>query len=335
MFANPHYLYLLLLVPVLILLYVYVCIRQNKRLKALGDKELLLNLMPRHSALRKHVKFTLLMLALSAVIAMLARPQYGVKSQTDTTHGIEVVVMVDVSNSMLSNDITPSRLDRAKLLVTDMVNNMKNDKVALGVFAGEAYPQFPITSDYVSAKTFIDGLSTDMVTLQGTSLSEAIRLGSKSFSGNKEVGKAILLITDGEDHEPGAEEAAKTAYKAGINVFVIGVGTTQGGEIPTQHGALTDMNGQVVHTALNEQMCQSVAKAGHGIYLHLDQTSNAQNELQNQLQQLKKSTTSTSYIARNEQFQAVAIILLVLLILETCLSETKSSFLKRFKIFGK
>lgn len=335
MFANPHYLYLLLLIPLFIALYIYECFKSNKQLKALGEKKMILALMPRHSTARKHIKFSLLMLALATAIAMLARPQYGMKSQTDTTHGIEVVVMVDVSNSMLATDIMPSRLDRAKLLVTDMVSNIKNDKVALGVFAGEAYPQFPITSDYASAKTFIDALSTDMVTLQGTNLAEAINLGCKSFSNNKEVGKAILLITDGEDHEPGAEDAAKAAYKAGINVFVMGVGTTQGGEIPTANGPLKDVNGQVVHTSLNEQMCKEVAQAGHGVYLHLDQSSAAKDELQNQLQHLKKVTSSTSYVARNEQFQAVAIILLILLILETCLNETKNTYLQRFKFFGK
>lgn len=335
MFANPNYLYLLILVPLLVLLYVYEEYKNVRRMKALGEKKLLLSLMPGHSRMRRHVKFSLLLLAVAAMIVMLARPQYGMKSQSDTTHGIEVVVMVDVSNSMLATDITPSRLDRAKLLVTDMVNNMKNDKVALGVFAGEAYPQFPITSDYASAKTFIDGLSTDMVTLQGTNLADAIRLGCKSFSGNKEVGKAVLLITDGEDHEPGAEEAAKEAYKAGVNVFVMGVGTTQGGEIPTANGPLTDTNGQVVHTALNEQMCQSVAQAGHGIYLHLDQSNNAQTELNNQLQHLKKASSTTSYVARNEQFQAVALILLLILIVETCLSETQSRWLNRFNLFKK
>lgn len=335
MFANPHYLYLLLILPLLIAFYVYEECKAEKRMKVFGDRKMILTLMPGHSYLRRHVKFLFLLLAIAAVIMMLARPQYGLKSQTDTTHGIEVVVMVDVSNSMLATDVTPSRLDRAKLLVTDMVNNMKNDKVALGVFAGEAYPQFPITSDYTAAKTFIDALSTDMVTLQGTNIADAIRLGCKSFSGNKEVGKAVLLITDGENHEAGADEAAREAYKKGINVFVMGVGTPQGGEIITANGPLTDSNGQVVRTSLNEQMCQSVAQAGHGVYLHLDQSNRAQKELNNQLQQLKKSSSSTSYVVHNEQFQAVALILLFLLIVETCLSETKSSLFKRFNLFRK
>ncbi len=334
-FQNPNYLYLLLLIPFCVAVYLYSLWRRRKQTARLGERKLLLSLMPGHSAVRRHVKFSLILLALAVLIVVYARPQYGLKQQAETANGIEAVVMVDVSNSMLSNDVQPSRLDRAKLLVTNMVDKMKNDKIALGVFAGEAYPQLPITSDYASAKIFIDALSTNMVTLQGTDLAAAIQLGEKSFTDNKEVGKAIILITDGENHEGGAEEAAKAAHKAGINVYVIGVGTTQGGEIPTQNGPLTDENGKVVHTALNEQMCRSVAQAGHGIYLHLDQSNSAQDELQAQLRQLKQASSTTSYTARDEQFQALAILFLLILILEICVSETENSFFKKIKIFHK
>ena len=275
------------------------------------------------------------MLALSALVLALARPQLGLRQQTETANGIEAVVMVDVSNSMMARDIQPTRLDRAKLLVATLVEKMKNDKIALGVFAGEAYPQLPITSDYASAKIFIDALSTSMVTMQGTNLAAAIDLGCKSFTAKKDVGKALIIITDGEDHEEGAEEAAKAAAKAGVNVYVIGVGTTQGAEIPTSEGVMTDENGQPVHTALNEDMCRKVAQAGKGIYLHLDQSTSAQDELQGQIRQLKQSSSSMTYTARDEQFQIFAIIALVLLIIEVCIAETTNNFFKRFKIFSK
>lgn len=332
-FQSPQYLYLLLIVPVLLLIYVYSLWLHKKQLNKLGDMQLIKALMPGSSNIRKHAKFTLLLLALIAIIIVVARPQYGLKQQTDTANGIEVVVMVDVSNSMLANDVTPSRLDRSKLLVTNMVDKMKNDKIALGVFAGEAYPQLPITSDYASAKMFIDALSTDMVTLQGTDIASAINLGCKSFTNKKDVGKAIILITDGENHEGGAEEAAKEANKNGINVYVIGVGTKEGGEIQTSNGPLTDENGQIVHTALNEDMCRKIAQAGHGIYLHLDQSNSAQEELRAQLKQLKQASSTTSYTARNEQFQAIAIIVVILLIIEACLNETKNTFFQRIKLF--
>lgn len=334
-FLNPQYLYLLLLIPLCLAVYVYSYMRSRRRASAMGDAKMVYALMPGHSFMRRHVKFGVLMLALATIIVAFARPQYGLKQQTDTAEGIEAVVMVDVSNSMMANDVLPSRLDRAKLLVSNMVDKMKNDKIALGVFAGEAYPQFPITSDYAAAKTFIDALSTGMVTMQGTDLAAAINLGCKSFSSEKNVGKAIIIITDGENHEGGAEEAAREAYKQGINVYVIGVGTSQGSEIPTSQGPMTDANGQVIHTALNEQMCRTVAQAGHGIYLHLDQSNSAQDELQGQLRQLKQASSTTSYSARDEQFQGMIIILLVLLIIETCISETKSSWTSRFKIFSK
>lgn len=334
-FCNPKYLYFLLLVPLCIIVYVAGIWLQRRNMKALGERKMLLALMPGHSAFRNHLKFGILMLALSALVLALARPQLGLRQQTETANGIEAVVMVDVSNSMMARDIQPTRLDRAKLLVATLVEKMKNDKIALGVFAGEAYPQLPITSDYASAKIFIDALSTSMVTMQGTNLAAAIDLGCKSFTAKKDVGKALIIITDGEDHEEGAEEAAKAAAKAGVNVYVIGVGTTQGAEIPTSEGVMTDENGQPVHTALNEDMCRKVAQAGKGIYLHLDQSTSAQDELQGQIRQLKQSSSSMTYTARDEQFQIFAIIALVLLIIEVCIAETTNNFFKRFKIFSK
>ena len=259
---------------------------------------------------------------------------YAIAGVVAVVGAISVYIAMNNEEQDVKKKITtPSRLDRSKLLVTNMVDKMKNDKVALGVFAGEAYPQLPITSDYASAKMFIDALSTDMVTLQGTDIASAIELGCRSFTDKKDVGKAIILITDGENHEGGAEEAAKEANKKGINVYVLGVGTAEGGEIQTPNGPLTDENGQIVHTALNEEMCRKIAQAGHGIYLHLDQSNSAQEELRTQLSQLKQASSTTSYTARNEQFQAIAIIVILLLIIEACLNETKNSFFQRIKLF--
>ena len=334
-FLYPQYLYWLLLLPIVGGIYVLGVIATRRNIGKMGDRQLLRRLMPDRSLPRQHVKMAILLLTAALLICMIARPQYGIKQQTETASGIEAVIMVDVSNSMLARDVLPSRLDRAKLLVSNLIDKMKNDKVALGVFAGEAYPQLPITSDYASAKLFVDALSTNMVTLQGTDLSAAIKLGCESFTDKKDVGKAIILITDGENHEGGAEEAAREAAKNGINVFVLGVGTTAGAEIPTPQGPMTDANGQPVHTALNEQMCRELAQAGKGLYLHLDQTNSAQEELQNQLSRLKQASSSTSHTARDEQFQAVALIVLFLLILEVCIYETKNKMLGKFKIFSK
>lgn len=332
-FRDPQYLYLLLVIPVLLSIYVAGCLLQKRKLKRMGDMRLLRALMPDRSTGRQHVKFGLMAVIAALLIVILARPQYGLKQGQETSSGIEAVVMMDVSNSMMARDVTPNRLERAKLLVSNLIDRMKNDKIALGVFAGEAYPQLPITSDYASAKLFLDALSPDMVTLQGTNIGAAVDLARQSFTDNKEVGKAIILITDGENHEEGSMEAVKEAAKQGINVYVIGVGTAEGAEIPTPNGPLTDADGQVVHTVLNEQMCRDMAQAGKGIYLHLDQTNSAQDELLNQLSRLKQNQSTTSFTERDEQFQAVALIALVLLILEVVIQETRNPLFKRFKLF--
>lgn len=334
-FLYPSYLHLLWLLPSVVLLYVWSCLNTRKRLRKLGQPSMVLALMPGRSEWRRHIKFALALLAAALLIVAVARPQYGLKQQTETTQGIEAVVMVDVSNSMMANDVEPSRLDRAKLLLSNLADRMAGDKIALGVFAGEAYPQLPITSDHAAAKLFIDAISTGMVSLQGTNLAAAIELAQKSFTDNKEVGKAIILITDGENHEGGAEEAAAAAAKEGINIYVLGVGTSAGSMIPTAGGAMTDYQGNPIHTALNEEMCRKLAKAGKGIYLHLDQTNSAQEELQSQLARLKQSGSTTSYTARDEQFQAVALLALILLVLEICIYETQNPFFKRFKLFTK
>lgn len=334
-FLNPEYLYLLLILPFVVLLYCYSRKATKRNFNKIGDIGLLLALMPGRSSIRQHIKFTILLTIVGLIIILIARPQYGLKQHNDTQKGIEAVVMVDVSNSMMARDVLPTRLDRAKLLVSNLVDKMTNDKIAMGVFAGEAYPQLPITSDYASAKIFIDALSTNIVTLQGTNLASAIELGCKSFTDNKDIGRAIILITDGESHEGAVEDAAANAAKNGINVFVLGVGTQQGGEIPTVDGVLTDLEGRPVHTALNEQMCRNVAKAGKGLYLHLDQTNSAQEELQAQLSRLKQSSSTTSYTERDEQFQAIAILIVFLLIIEVCINETANPLFKRFKLFSK
>ena len=248
-FANPEFLHGLWLIPLLVLLYIYMYRRKSQTLRRLGNPTQLKRLMPERSLWRPHVKFTLFLLSLALLIVALARPLYGMSGKADTTRGIELAVMVDVSNSMLAQDVSPNRLEQAKLLLSTLTDRMQNDQISLGVFAGEAYPLLPLTSDYDAAETYINSLSPEMVTLQGTNLPAAISLAEKSFSGQEEVGKAILIITDGETHVEGAEEAAKEAAKQGMKLFVIGVGTTSGAPIPTAQGNLLDENGREVHTA--------------------------------------------------------------------------------------
>ncbi|MCQ2267004.1 MAG: VWA domain-containing protein, partial [Bacteroidaceae bacterium] len=221
-FANSTYFILLLLVLLLVVLEIGMQLVSRRREQRLGDLPLLRRLTPDRSRVRPLLKRTLMLLAATALIFVLARPQVlGGGTSQDKRKGIEVILMMDVSNSMLSTDIQPSRLERAKLLVSTLIDRLDNDKVGLGVFAGEAYPLLPITNDFVSAKMFLDGVGADMVSLQGTNLSAAIELASSSFTQEKGVGKAIVIITDGEDHEEGASQAAKSAAKKGHRVFVL------------------------------------------------------------------------------------------------------------------
>lgn len=337
-FAAPQYLFLLLIPAALLLLDIAMrLIVVPRREKRLADTVLLRQLTPQRSRVRPLLKLGLLLLALAVLAVVLARPQIlGGGTAQDKRSGIEVVLMLDVSNSMLAGDVRPSRLERSKLLISTLIDRLDNDKVGLGVFAGEAYPLLPITNDFVSAKMFLDGVGVDMVSLQGTSLAAAIDLASKSFTQEKGVGKAIVVITDGEDHEEGAADAARRALKDGRRVYVLGVGSQAGGTIPTPDGPLCDQQGEVVLTRVNASLGQEVAKAGGGMYIPVDNSNLAQDQLEGALRQLKqKESIVASDEAADEQFQAVALIALVLLILEILIMEVKNPLFRRVNIFGR
>ena len=334
-FEDPIYLYLLAVIPVLMIVRFLTVRQQKKRLRKFGDKELVLQLMPNVSRFRPMVKFYVLLTALALLIVMLARPQMGTKISHEKRTGIETIICMDISNSMLAEDVAPSRLDRAKMMVENLVDHFTNDKIGLIVFAGDAFVQLPITSDYVSAKMFLSNISPSMMAVQGTDIAAAINMASHSFTQQEGVGKAIIVITDGEDHEGGALEAAKEAEEKGMRTYVLGVGSPNGAPIPTGNGDyMKDNMGQTVMTGLNEDMCRQLATAGNGAYIHVDNNSNAQEQLDNELDKLsKKDITSTIYSDFDEQFQAVGIIVLLLLILEICILEIKNPMLKRVSLF--
>lgn len=309
--------------------------KRKLKLKKFGDLSLLKQLMPDVSSSRKSLKFWLMIAALALLIVMLARPQMGTKISQEKRKGIEVIISLDISNSMRAEDVVPSRLDKSKMLVENMVDNFTNDKVGLVVFAGDAFIQLPITSDYVSAKMFLQNTDPSLIATQGTDLAGAIELSSKSFTQQDKVGRAILIITDGEDHEGGAIEAAEKARKNGIRVFVLGVGSTKGSPVPDGNGGyMKDNSGQEVISALNEEMCKQVAQAGGGAYIHVDNTSLAQRQLNDELTKLQKGDiSSVVYSEYDEQFQAVGILVLILLIIEMLILERKNPFFKKIKLF--
>lgn len=334
-FENSAFLYLLIIIPVIIVIRLLEMRKRKLKLKKFGDLSLLKQLMPDVSSSRKSLKFWLMIAALALLIVMLARPQMGTKISQEKRKGIEVIISLDISNSMRAEDVVPSRLDKSKMLVENMVDNFTNDKVGLVVFAGDAFIQLPITSDYVSAKMFLQNTDPSLIATQGTDLAGAIELSSKSFTQQDKVGRAILIITDGEDHEGGAIEAAEKARKNGIRVFVLGVGSTKGSPVPDGNGGyMKDNSGQEVISVLNEEMCKQVAQAGGGAYIHVDNTSLAQRQLNDELTKLQKGDiSSVVYSEYDEQFQAVGILVLILLIIEMLILERKNPFFKKIKLF--
>ncbi len=334
-FEDPIYLYALALIPLLAVLRFLLIRQQKKRLRKLGDKELLRQLMPDVSRFRPLVKFSLLLTALALLIVMIARPQFGTKINKEKRTGIETIIAMDISNSMLAEDVSPSRLDRSKMMVENLVDNFSNDKIGLIVFAGDAFIQLPITSDYVSAKMFLSSITPSMIATQGTDIAKAITMASNSFTQQEGVGKAIIVITDGENHEGGVVEAAQDAKDKDRRVYVLGVGSPEGAPIPTENGDyMKDNSGQTVMTGLNEEMCRQIAQAGGGAYIHVENNSRAQEQLDEELDKLaKKEIESTIYSDYDEQFQAVGILVLLLLIIEICILEIKNPLLKNVSLF--
>ena len=334
-FEDPIYLWMLLIIPILVLVRFIVWQKRKRNLRKFGDSSLLKEMMPDVSKYRPMIKFCLLLSAITILIFMIARPQVGSKISHEKREGIEVLIALDISNSMLAQDVIPSRLEKSKLLIEDLVDHFTNDKVGLVVFAGDAFVQLPITNDYVSAKMFLQNINPSLITTQGTDLARAISLSQSCFTQREHIGRAIIVITDGEDHEGGALEAAREAYKKGINVFILGVGTSKGAPIPDGNGGyLKDNSGQTVLSALNEQMCQQVAKAGNGVYIHVDNTSDAQEKLNKELSKLQSGISDTVvYSEYNEQFQIFGIILLLLLIVETILLESRNPLFKQINLF--
>lgn len=337
-FARPEFLYLLILVPILIGFFYYALIIKSKRLKTLGNKALLRTLMPEASRIRPRAKFYLLLVALVLSIFMMAGPQFGTKLEKQKRQGAEVVIAVDVSNSMLSQDLKPDRMSRAKRILGGLIDNLQEDKVALMVFAGDAYVQMPLTTDVSSAKMFLSNINPGMVPIQGTAIGMAIKRSMSLFSNtDTNVGKTIIIITDGENHEDDAVAMAKKALESGITVNVMGVGTPEGAPIPIAgtNSFRKDKYGNVVVTKLNESMCQEIASAGGGAYVKADNSSAAVRALTSELEKLSKSEIESQvYSQYNEQYTVIAWIVLILLVVECLLLERKNPLFKNIKLFS-
>lgn len=336
-FANIEMLWWLIAVPVFVIGYVVSTKRKQRQLQEFGDKELMAQLMPDASKSRPIWKFCLLIVAFVLLIVAAARPQYGQKENTVKRQGIEVMVALDISNSMLAEDVAPNRLDRAKQMLSKMIDHMVDDKVGLVVFAGEAFTQLPITCDYVSAKMFLNTITPNLIQTQGTAIGTALQTAIRSFGSlESEAGRAIVLITDGENHEDDAIAAAKQAHELGMQVFVIGIGKPEGAPIPKPgtNDYFKDRSGQVVVSKLNEEMCQQIAEAGSGVYVRCDNTNTAMRALQQELDRIATTELETTvYADYNEQYQSFALIALLLLMIEFFIMSRQNHRLTRMDLF--
>ncbi|MBO4549260.1 MAG: VWA domain-containing protein [Bacteroidaceae bacterium] len=326
-FESPQYLYLLLVLVALAAIHYYIIYKKKQQVKRFGDPELTRQLFLGVSRWRPEVKFWLAMLALASFIVALARPQFGTRLDTRERMGIEAIIALDVSNSMLAEDVKPNRLEKAKMMVSNMVDGMKDDKIGLIVFAGEAFVQLPITSDYVSAKMFLETISPSMINVQGTDVAEAINLAMRSFTQQEDVSRAIFIITDGEDNEARGVEAAKQAASQGIRTYVLGIGNPGGAPIPIPGSGqyIIDEEGNTVISKLSEEMCREIATAGQGSYIYVDNSSSAQKKLSEQLDRLAKAKIESQiYSEYDEQFQGFILIGLLLLLIDVFLLERES-----------
>jgi len=336
-FEEPAYLYLLLLLPLLVVLYLYSNYKKRKAIRKFGDPVLMVRLMPGVSRHRPDVKFWIILSTMGLFAILLARPQFGSKLETVKRKGVEVIIALDISNSMLARDVQPSRLEKAKRIVAQLVDKMDNDKVGMIVFAGDAFTQLPITNDYISAKMFLESINPSLISKQGTAIGSAISLAMHSFTPQKGVGRTIIVITDGENHEDGAVAAVQSAASKNIQVNVLGVGLPDGAPIPMEgtNDYRRDSEGNVIVTRLNEQMCQELAKNGNGIYIRVDNSDAAQKAISHEIDKMAKvNVESQIYTDFNEQFQSVAWIIFILLCFEMLILEHKNPLFRKIRLFS-
>lgn len=337
-FANPAFLYLLLLLPVMILLWILNERRKRKALRRFGNTDLVKKLMPEYSAVRPGLKFFFSLLAMGLIILVLARPQFGSKLEEVKKQGVEVIIALDVSNSMLAEDIQPDRLTRAKQALNRLIDKLENDRIGLIVFAGDAYTQIPITTDYISAKMFLSSISPEMVPKQGTAIGSAIALGMRSFTPGEDKSRAMIIITDGENHEDDPVAAAEEAARAGIVIHTVGIGSVEGVPVPVPAGGrkdyLKDHEGNTVITKLDEETLKKIAVSTSGTYVRAGVTSIGLDEVFNEIRKMKKQDLeSKMYTEYNDQFRIFAIAALIFLIAEFLIMDRKNRKLADIKLF--
>jgi Ca-activated chloride channel family protein len=338
-FAHTEFLWSLIAVPLLIILFLIVRRWKRKALSAFGDKEVIRRIIPEVSFSKPVLKFTLFIAAYILLIIGLADPQIGTKTEDTKSQGTDLMILLDVSNSMLSQDFAPNRLENAKLAIDQLISNLKDNRIGIIVFAGKAYVQLPSTTDYSAAKLFLHTINTNIVPVQGTAIGSAIDMGIKSFDFNNSTSKAMILMTDGENHEDDAVKAAENAHDKGVVIHVIGFGSPQGAPIPIyDNGKLTgfhtDSAGNKVISKLNEDMCKEIAIAGKGVYLRATNANSGLGIVMDQVNKMKqKNYNGKQFKDFEDRFQFFLAMAFLLLVTEFFISSRKSARLSRLKLF--
>ena len=324
-FAQAQYLFLLLLIPFFFLIQALVLRLRRRRIRKFGDEKLVRELMPSYAKAKVWVRLTLFSVAFFFFVIGLSRPQIGAKLKEHETKGAEIMIALDVSNSMLAEDYSPNRLERAKLAISRLVDKLRDDRIGLIVFAGNSFVQLPITTDYVSAKMFMNSISTESVPVQGTAIGEAINTAIRSFSSQSEKSRAIIVITDGENHEDDPVAAAKQAAEMGVRVFTIGVGSPEGKPIPMDGELLKDKDGNIVVSRLDESVLQEVAQAGNGVYVRAGNSEFGLNPIIEDIRRMEdEKYSSIVFEEYDEQFMYFLAIALFFFVIEMLVGDRRS-----------
>ena len=326
-FAQAYYLLLLFLIPLFFAAYALMRYFRKRRLKRFGDADLVKELMPSASGAKGWIRVSLFAAAFFFFTIGLSRPQIGAKLKDRSTKGVEIMIALDVSNSMLAEDYSPNRLERAKLSISSLVDRLRDDRIGLVVFAGTSFVQLPVTTDYASAKMFLNSIGTESVPVQGTAIGDAITTCIRSFSAQSEKSRAIILITDGENHEDDPVAAAKQAAEMGIRVFTIGVGSPEGKPVPVNGELIKDKEGNIVVSRLDENILKDVARAGNGVYVRAGKSEFGLNPIVDDIKKMDEEMFSSVIFEEfDEQYMYFFAIALVLFVIEMLVGERKSLF---------
>jgi Ca-activated chloride channel family protein len=332
--------WVLAVIPVIILFFLVLQLWKRHAQKKFADKQLLKRLSPNQSLFKSILKLTVICLAIAALAIALVNPKIGTKLETIKREGVDVVFAIDVSKSMLAEDIAPNRLEKAKQLVTQIINNLASDRVGIIAYAGKAFPQLPITTDYASAKMFLQSMNTDMLSSQGTAINEAIELAKTYYDDDEQTNRVLIIISDGEDHGEGTTKAAEEAYKEGIRIFTIGVGDTKGGPIPIKRNGVVlnykkDSKGETVITRMDEETLKAIAKEADGVYLNGRNTNEVVEKISDILNKMdKKEFEAKQFADFKDQFQWFLALGIALLFLDIFLLERKTAWLKKLNLFN-